>query len=129
LINDKRFIKFLFVGALNALFGFSMYSLLLFMGFHYTLAVLYGTILGILFNFKTTGHLVFGNKSNRLIFSFIAVYAVVYALNILGLRVFEHFNINLYLAGFVLLLPMALVSFCLMKKFVFGGKNVSEKEN
>lgn len=121
---DSKFIRFLLVGGLNTAFGYFIYSLFLFFGFHYALASLFGTVFGILFNFKTTGVLVFQNKKNSLIFSFFAVYVFLYGLNVIGLKIFDYFNINLYIAGFVLLLPMALLSFFLMKRFVFGEKNV-----
>lgn len=122
--RDKiQFIKFLFVGCLNTAFGYLMYSLFLFIGFHYALASLLGTILGIFFNFKTTGGLVFKNKNNFLIFKFFAVYSIVYTVNVTSLKIFDYFNINLYLAGFILLFPLALLSFILMKRFVFGEKN------
>lgn len=117
---DFKFIKFLFVGSINAAFGYSVFALLLFLKFHYSLAVLLSTILGILFNFKTTGYIVFKNSDNKLIFRFFGVYAITYILNIICLKMFNMFNFNLYLAGFILLLPTAIVSFFLMKKFVFN---------
>lgn len=126
----SKFVKFLFVGGLNTLFGYSIYSLFLFFGFHYALASLLGTVLGILFNFKTTGFFVFKNKDNTLVGRFFVVYLFVYIINVGFLRLFEFFNINLYIAGFVLLLPMALLSFFLMKRFVFSGdKNASIEKN
>lgn len=126
--NNYQFIKFLFVGGLNTLFGYGIYALFLALGFDYAIAVFGGTLLSVLFNFKTTGMLVFKNKNNGLIFKFFGVYFFVYILNTLSLSVFNYFNFNLYLAGFVLLFPMALVSYYLMKKFVFGENYVSSKE-
>ena len=60
-----KFIKFLFVGGVNTVFGYSIFALFLFLGMHYAVATLFATILGILFNFKTTGVIVFNNKDNR----------------------------------------------------------------
>lgn len=122
--SQIEFVKFLLVGGLNTAFVFFVYSFFLLLGFHYAFASLLGTILGIIFNFKTTGTLVFQNTKNGLIFAFFGVYCVVYFINVLCLKVFNYYNINLYFAGFVLLLPMALLSFFLMKSFVFGEKNV-----
>lgn len=122
---DFTFLKFLIVGGLNTAFGYFMYSLFLFFGLHYTIAALLGTILGILFNFKTIGILVFKNKDNRLFFPFLLIYAFIYFINVLFLKIFDYFNINLYLGGFVLLLPLALLSFYLMKIFIFGENYVS----
>lgn len=117
---NYKFVKFLFVGGINTLFGYSIYSLFLFIGLSYPLALLLGTIIALLFNFKTTGKIVFKNSDNRLIFKFLLNYALLYFLNLFFLRIFDLLKINLYLAGFVLLLPMACISFLLMNKFVFG---------
>lgn len=121
----EKFAKFLLVGVLNTLFGYGIYLLFLFLGCHYSVAAFMGTVLGVLFNFKTTGLLVFRNKNNKLIFNFVYVYVFGYIVNVLCLGIFNFFNINLYIAGGFLLLPMALLSFLLLKKFVFGEENVS----
>jgi putative flippase GtrA len=124
LINkiDKRFIRFLFVGGLNTLFGYGVFALLIFLGLHYVLAVTLGTIIGILFNFKTTGLIVFKSNDNNLIYKFFGVYVVVYVINLVGLRIFNQLNVSNYIAGAVMLLPVAVISFLLMKTFVFNDK-------
>lgn len=114
-----QFIRFLFVGGLNTLFGYGVFVLLLFVGLHYSIAAFFGTILGILFNFKTTGIIVFSSHNNRLILKFFGVYGIVYVLNVLGLYLFSLINVNAYIAGAILILPMAFVAFLLNKKFVF----------
>jgi len=116
---NKTFIKFLFVGGLNTVFGYSAFALFIFWGLYYPFAVIISTILGVLFNFKTTGKLVFNNSKNNLLFKFIGVYGIICFLNIMFLRVFEIFKVNMYFAGAVLVLPMAILSFGLNKKFVF----------
>jgi len=117
---DKQFIKFLFVGGINTAFGYGIFALFIFIGLHYSLAVFLGTVCGILFNFKTTGSLVFKNKNNALIFRFFGVYGVTFILNVIGLKLFTIFDINNYLGGALLILPMAVVSFGLNKKLVFS---------
>ena len=62
---QSRFPQFVLVGILNTAFGYGCFALFIYLGLHYTIAVLLGTCLGILFNFKTLGHLVFKNKQNR----------------------------------------------------------------
>ncbi|MCL2335252.1 MAG: GtrA family protein [Endomicrobia bacterium] len=118
--NNKQFISFLFVGALNTVFGYSMYALFIFLGLKYPVAVLFSTILGVLFNFKTIGVLVFKNGDNRLILRFFAVYAIIYVLNVAGLALLKSAGSqNMYINGLILVLPLALLSFFLNKKFVF----------
>lgn len=117
----KRLILFFLVGGVNTLFGYSLYALLIFLHLHYALASLLGTIGGVLFNFKTTGIIVFNNHDNRLIFKFLAVYVITYLVNIVGLKIFSIYDANMYLAGAILVLPVALLGYVLQKKFVFGG--------
>ena len=86
---DWKFIKFLFVGGLNTAFGYGVFALFIFLKFHFAVASFLSTVLGILFNFKTTGTIVFKNNDNHLIFRFFGAYAIVYGLNVLGLKLFK----------------------------------------
>lgn len=118
-LTSNKFIKFLLVGGLNTIFGYSAYAFLIFIGLHYTLAVLVGMIFGVFFNFFTTGRLVFKNSKNHLIFKFFGTSIIIYFLNIGFLRIFDLYKCNMYIAGIILLLPMAIIAFILNKKFVF----------
>lgn len=125
---DWKFIKFLFVGGLNTAFGYGVFALFIAFHLHYSVASFLSTVCGILFNFKTTGIIVFKNHDNGLIFRFFAAYGIIYGLNLLGLKVFDMIHFNIYGAGFILLFPMAVVSFVLMKKFVFINKKEGNDE-
>ncbi|MEI7690642.1 MAG: GtrA family protein [bacterium] len=116
---DKRFIKFLFVGGLNTIFGYGLFAFFIFLHLNYIVAITLGTFIAILFNFKTTGLIVFKNNDNKLILKFFGVYLVVYFLNVVGLWIFNQFDISNYIAGAVLVFPVAIVSFLLMRKIVF----------
>lgn len=113
------FLRFLVVGVINAVFGYSVFALFILLGIHYALAVLLGHICGILFNFKTTGMIVFQNRDNRLIMRFFGVYLFTYLLTIGLLKIFEMCNVNALVAMAIIVLPIALVSFLLMRRFVF----------
>lgn len=117
---SPRFFRFLLVGALNSLFGYGCYALLLYLGVHYALALFLATVIGVLFNFKTTGYLVFKSKDNRLIFRFAATYAIVYAVNVSALKLLSLVGIDMYFGGALLLLPMAILAYVLNKRFVFN---------
>ena len=112
---------------LNTVFGYSVFAALILVGLHYKYAVLIGTICGVLFNFKTIGLLVFKNNNNMLIFRFVCVYIVTYFLTVGALRFVDAINIGIdhktkiLIAGAVLILPMAAVSYSLNKLFVFRG--------
>lgn len=116
---NNTFLRFLFIGGLNTAFGYSIYAILIYLNIHYSLASLMATIFGVLFNFKTTGRLVFKSRNNRLLFKFICVYVIIYAINIAALKVFNAFNVDMYLAGAAMLLPMAVIAFILNRNFVF----------
>ena len=117
--TDWLFVKFILVGILNTAFGYLVFALLLFLGLHYTLAVILSTVAGVLFNFKTTGTHVFKNHNNKLIFKFVAVYTITTTLGIIILRMAELAHINLYLAGLVSTGICAIISFLLNKNWVF----------
>jgi len=115
-----KLVRFALVGMLNAAFGYGCFAGFLYLGLHYSMALLFATILGVLFNFKSTGALVFGSKSNKLIFRFVAGYAVVYAANVAGIAALKLLGVNPYLAGIVLIVPMALLSFVINNRYVFN---------
>lgn len=116
---DWLFVKFILVGILNTAFGYLVFAALLYFGLHYTLAVVLSTIAGVLFNFKTTGTLVFKNNNNKLIFKFVAVYALTCIIGIIVLRLAELVNVNLYFAGMVSTGICAIIAFILNKNWVF----------
>ena len=89
------------------------------MGLPYSLALLLATILGVLFNFKTTGVIVFKNKNNLLVFRFFAVYGITYLGNLGGLALLVYFGVDVYIGQAVLLIPSGLFAFMLNKLFVF----------
>ena len=114
-----RFIRFLAVGVLNTAFGYGVFVACLWLGMHYALAGAISTLLGVLFNFKSTGSLVFGNKGNRKLPHFVAVYALIYLVNVVALGVMLQFGIPEWLGGLILLLPSAILSYVLTRQFVF----------
>ena len=116
----EQFVTFLFVGVLNTLVGYLLYVFFVWVGCNYIFAPLFSTILGVLFNFKTIGVIVFKSHNNRLLGKFFGVYGIVYVCNVLGLKCLDRVGItNMYIAGAILVLPLALLGFGLNKKWVF----------
>lgn len=116
----EQLIRFLIIGFINTVFAYSVYAFFIFIHFHYTLAVLLSTVIGICFSFKTLGSLVFDNPDNKLIFKFFAVYGFCYFLNIGILRLLSQYVLNnLYIDGLISNFLVAMVSFCLNKWIVF----------
>jgi putative flippase GtrA len=118
---DWRFVRLLLVGLLNTAFGYSVFALFILLNLHYSIAALLSTICGILFNFKTTGQLVFGSRDNSLLLRFFGVYGVTYVVGVLCLRVATAYQWNVLIVAAVLLPPMAVVSYTLNRVFVFGA--------
>jgi|SRR5665647_1294866 len=118
--QQNKLLRFFFVSGLNTFFGYGLFAILVFIGLVYPIALLIATIAGILFNFKTIGIIVFKNHDNLLIFRFFGVYGITYLFNLGGLALFKYFEINIYLAGAILLIPVGLFAFLLNKVFVFN---------
>lgn len=119
--DRTRFLRYLVVGGINTAFGFGAYALLLALGLHYTLAVGLSTALGILFNFMTTGRLVFGNARAGAIPRFIGVYGLLYLLNIAGIALLKLLGASDLTGGFLMLPVAALIGYLLNARFVFGS--------
>ena len=120
---DSTFIRFVFVGCLNTAFGMGVYCLCIFVGCPYYLATLISNVLGMLFNFKTTGTLVFKNNNNKLIIRFVMCYLLVYVINTLFVKSFILLGINDYYSGIIATPITALCSYILLKKLVYNEKN------
>lgn len=121
-LNDllaRQFILFLIIGGLNTLFGYACFAIFVYFGLHYAWSLLLATVLGIIFNFQTTGRIVFNNVRAILIFKFIAVYAFLYVLNLGMIKSLYAFSANYYLAGLIALFPVTIIAFLLNKFFVF----------
>lgn len=124
-----QLLRFFVVGGVNTIFGYTVFALLILLNHSFNvvsseaelvLAPLIGTICGVLFNFKTTGSIVFGNKNNWLIFKFFGVYLTTYVLMYCFLRIFDSYDVSRIVAGAIIVLPIALINFFLNKKFVFS---------
>lgn len=116
-----RPLRFLIIGGINTLFGYSCYAGLLFLGFHYAWAALFGTILGVLFNFVNTSKFVFdANPINiKQLQLFLLVYSLQYLITVFCLWLLDLAGLNPYISGLILILPMAAIVYLLMKHFVY----------
>ena len=113
------FQKYILIGGVNTLFGYGIFALCLFLGFHYSLSVLIATVLGVLFNFQTYGRIVFEGHSNRLIGRFVSVYILIYFINVLLIALLDFFRVDLYIAGVIVLFPTAYLGYLLNKRLVW----------
>lgn len=117
--DRARFLKFLAVGALNTVFGYAVFAICIWLGLHFTIAAAISTVLGTLFNFKTTGRLVFGSRQSSRLGRFIGVYLVIYCTNIAGVWSLMTIGATAYWAGMLMIAPLALLSYTFNSRFVF----------
>lgn len=120
----QQVIRFIAVGVVNTLFGYGIYVLLIYLGLNYMIAVLFATVAGVLFNFKTIGRYVFKSTDSSLLLKFIIVYTIIYGINTGLIWLFSLWNIDYYTAGFLAIVPCAAISFILNKLFVFQEKTL-----
>ena len=115
----EPFVRFLFVGALNTAFGYGVYAALVLVGLRREAALLGAYILGVLFNFRTTGVIVFDSRDPRRLVRFVLVYVTIYALNAAVLHGFEALAIGPLLAQAICIPPITVLTFFAMKTLVF----------
>lgn len=126
LLNNKV-VRFFLVSGLNTIFGYGLFALLIYVGLHYALVTFITTVITLLFNFKTTGLLVFKNNKNGLIFKFVGVSGIRYIVTVLFLAVFKNFGINEYIGQAILIVPLGFFGYFLNHFFVFNKTRLREE--
>jgi putative flippase GtrA len=115
-----QLLRFLIVGGINTVFGYSVFFVLTWLGMRYPLAIGLATIAGVSFNFQSVGRLVFGGAPRSRFWRFVGVYCLIYLLNLGGVRLLLAFGANVYVANAIVLLPLSLIAFLLNRRFVFA---------
>ena len=115
----QQALRFLVTGGINTAFGYGVYAACIFLGAGYALASGTSIVCGVLFSYKTMSALVFGRGARGSLVRYIGSYGVVYAFSLLILKAMDELGINAYLAGLLAAPPSALLSFALLKLFVF----------
>jgi|EndMetStandDraft_6_1072998.scaffolds.fasta_scaffold02288_5 putative flippase GtrA len=120
--QQKQFVVFILVGGINTVFGYSIFAFFIFLKISYYLAFLFAASLGLIFNFMTTGRIVFKNKDFSLFYKFIIISIIMYFLHLILIRIINvHIN-NFYISGLMTMSVTALIAFYLNKK-IFTSKN------
>jgi putative flippase GtrA len=114
-----RFLRFLLVGGLNTVFGYGLFALFTWMGMPYPVAIALATVLGVLFNYQTTGRLVFDGPGHGRLWRFIGVYVLVYLANVAAVAALLRTGMNVYVANAAAMLPLVAASYLLQRSFVF----------
>jgi putative flippase GtrA len=114
-----QFRRFLMVGIVNAMFGYSIFGMFVWLGVPASVALLLATILGVLFNFVTTGHFVFNGVGWGRLVRFFAAYGAVYLTNLAILEAIRAGGIGAIAAQGAALTVVVPLSFLILKWFVF----------
>lgn len=120
--SAAQFVRFLFVGALNTLFGYSVFAGLILAGMPAMPALVLAYVVGVLFNFFTTRRLVFNRAERGSLLRFIVAYVVIYFVNLGLFKLAEAAGASALLAQALCLPPVAAFSFLLLKFQVFRGR-------
>ena len=118
---NAQFIRYLFVGLGNTIFGYTVFALMVFCGAHYTVALLIATVAGVFFNFKTFGVFVFDKSDWHLISKFIAIYVLLYGVNVSCVFVLMMYIHNVYMANALVLVFVAGLGYKLNRSFVYAN--------
>jgi len=118
-IWQSSFLRFLLIGAVNTVFGYSVFYLISYFGIYYSIALLIATLAGIVFNFFTTGRIVFLNTRISLLPKFVLVYIFTYVVNVTCISILKQYIQEVYIIQAILAIPMAVLSFTLNRIFVF----------
>jgi putative flippase GtrA len=114
----RRFVRFIVVGGLNTMVGYGIFAGLIFVGIPFQGAIVIATVLGVLFNYLSTGGIVFRDRTGQLP-RFIAVYVVQTGLNVAGVTALKYAGINPLIGGFIVLPFLVVFTFLAMRRFVF----------
>jgi putative flippase GtrA len=118
--GQREIVRFLFTGLLNTAFGYSVFAACWALTTDTVYAIIVSNVIGALFNFYTIRRFVFQcDNPNKTIFAFMAVYAFVLAVNLLGAQALSGLNVHPILIQGMLLPSLVGTSFVLNKYLVF----------
>ena len=113
--------RFVVVGVLNTAFSYLFYAALVLARVDYRWALTICSAVTIVWNFNTTGRLVFGNRRQSLIFKFVIGYGAIYLINLGMLVLLARYGIGELARQAVALPVIVVLSFVLNRGWVFRG--------
>jgi len=125
---EQRFIRFIFVGILNTLFGLGVYTLLLHLSLPIWGALIGGSMAGMAFNFITTGHLIFAKLSLSRFPYFVAAYLGINLINYVSIRILLIIHLGPIMSQTILTPIVAALSYYIMSKHVFNDASVENRQ-
>jgi putative flippase GtrA len=121
LFNSSLMARFVLAGVVNTLFGWAVFASLILLGINISISLFFGMTLGVLFNYLTIGGYAFKKFSKKIFLKFMTSNLLIYFLNLFMLSYIQEVIKNIILAQLTLIPFLALISFFIMKNFVFKG--------
>lgn len=115
----SRPLRFVLVGGVNTAFGYIAFATCLAIGLEPAWTLTVSTLLGVAFNFLTTGSFAFGSRDPRRLPAFCLAYAALYAVNLSLLRMLAAIGIAPAAAQALLVVPLAAMSYVIQHDLVF----------
>lgn len=116
---DAQFIRYVLVGCMNTAVGYGLFALCILIGLPSPVSLAISTVIGVMFNYFSTGRLVFAWRDLRRLGLFVLGYALNYGLNAAALLELERMGISPLLAQAMLLPVFVLLAFIFNKFVVF----------
>ncbi len=123
-LDKRQFLRFLVSGVVNTLFGFGVNITVILAGQPVWLSMLLGTVAGIAFNFLTHGGYTFRDLSVSRLPRYVLGYAFLYCAGLAGFHALQFVVRNPIACQALLVIPIALLSYVVMSRFVFKKRRV-----
>ena len=117
------------MGGLNTLFGFLIYSLFALTEMATWSVLLISNLIGMLFNFFTTGGIVFFDTSISKMPRFVFCYITIYFIYLVLINWLEPILHGRIIAMALIILPMTVLSYIMLKIFVYKHKPAESNFN
>ena len=118
-ILKSKFFIFLVVGGINTAFNYSVYALCIFAGLGHVIAATCAFAVGMVFNFKTHGKFVFKTRNKNSFYLYVVSWVGIYIVNVTVLDLMVRNGVDSYLAGALMIPPMAVLAFLVLRFIVF----------
>jgi putative flippase GtrA len=113
------FIRFVLVGIFNTAFGYTVFAIVYLMTAQSRIAIVFATMLGVIFTFFSNGRLVFGGLRVWAFLPFLAGYAVICTGNMLLVDLLARMSIGPMIAQLLALVLIIPLSYGFNRYFVF----------
>jgi putative flippase GtrA len=122
IILESNFLRFLIVGGVNTLFGLTVYALLALSEMPTWIVLLISNLIGMIFNFFTTGGIVFTDVRISRFPRFFICYGAIYLIYLELINWLEPIFNSRIIAMTIIVIPVTFLSYLILNFFVFTNK-------